>query len=162
VLHMSWSLRFNDPAADCATAGVARVGLRAWNDAGPFVTWSCEIGEGTTAIPSSKLGMAPVALKGAGVPLAYYSLNGEKWDQPGVYELAITFHLSDDPVPQLRRLFESVAAWYQSHGDAFPPAGDWTPYGPGFCCGSGTWDAICPADPKRWASPPWSDLGFSI
>lgn len=162
-LRVTWSLVYNDRPADCATAGVTRVGLMdSRANAAPLEVWPCTMGSATSGPLPVNSQVALVPLDGTSTPLAYAHLLDRRYYEAGVHDLAVTFHISDDPVPQLRQLFDSLSAWYLAHGRTFPPDADWTPFGPGICCNYQPPDVICPGDPKVFAGHPWSDLGFAI
>jgi hypothetical protein len=84
---------------------------------------------------------------------------------PGTYDLPpVIFYVTDEPIPEMRRIFEGARAYYKAHG-ALPPSSGFTPPG-GACCGQlyeGVSD-ICDPRPslQLWTSPPWSDLGFEF
>jgi hypothetical protein len=149
--------------------------------AGPFASWE-EI-----------LGSAPGilllhALDSKGVPLniqggsAYFKFQAtcghpETWmgtssgcppgtmTAPGTFELPpVTFYITDEPIPEMRRIFEGAVAFFRSHGFP-PPSASATPQ-EGFCCGH-EWQGfsdIC--DPKLdhpgWNQPVWSSIGFQM
>jgi hypothetical protein len=75
----------------------------------------------------------------------------------------LTFHLFDEPEPQLQSLCAAAAAYYAASPDPkqFPPTpAVSTAPALGSCCI--TTDLICAPEPALWTDPTWIDLGFSV
>jgi hypothetical protein len=175
-LHLRWSVTFNDQPSTCAAAGVARVALQdAFDSRNDLGSWPCELLGGTTAAVATTrgdLGLAGNMLLAPAFDQAGFRLTEGGFDTPGgvrfpdrtngVVDLPpLVVVASDEPIPELRRLFTSASDYYKAHGQLPPSTGGWsTPTTIGACCAA--LQGACAADPALWAVSPWKDLGFSI
>ena len=175
-LHLRWSVVWNDRPSTCAAAGVARVAvLDLWSPPDELGSWPCDLLEGTTGVVSTTHGdlglagsflLAP-AFDAGGVQLtsgSFASIPGAAVfpdAMSGVVNLPDELVLvSDEPVPQLRRLFSAASDYYKAHGQLPSSSMGSTPTQFGQCCAFVL--GACTPDPSYWAASPWRELGFSI
>jgi hypothetical protein len=167
-LHLRWTIFYEGRPSTCADVGVVRVALQDTQKV-THSTFACDEGEATLGpftfaqLDSFVLDSYELAgLDASEVAFTKTRLDPDPPTRPGAYELPVAvLQVTDEPIPEMRRIFQAATAWYRAHGtlpSAAGPAPAW-----GSCCGQihDLCDPVWTAN-QFWNLPPWTDLGFQL